>query len=72
MILSSTLLEAFPKYESSTAKVLLFPGDSGVAVWERVFFAGLPKAGGAIFMAFSKAVGRSFAPGGFRFLLGLP
>jgi hypothetical protein len=72
MMLSSTLPVALPKYESSTAKALLFPGDNGMLAWERVFFAGLPKVVGAIFMAFSNAVGRSFAPGGFRFLLGLP
>jgi hypothetical protein len=59
------------KMESSAASTLLFPGDSGVTAC-RPSFVGLPSADVLSFMAFSKAVGRSFAPGGFCFLLGLP
>lgn len=73
MILSSTLPDALPKYESSIAKALLFPGDRGVPACDRPSFVGLPKVVvGLIFIAFSNATGRSLAPGGFRFLLGLP
>ena len=38
----------------------------------RPIFVGLPELAGASFKAFSKAIGRSLAPGGFDFLLGLP
>ena len=68
IMLSSTLPDELAKYESSIVKALLFPGDNGVPAC-RPDFDGLP---GASFMAFSKAIGRSFAPGGFCFLLGLP
>jgi len=72
MILSSTLPEEFAKYESSTAIALLFPGDNGVPVCWRLGFVRLPKVVEVIFRAFSNATGRSLAPGGFCFLLGLP
>ena len=39
---------------------------------ERPPFVGLPKVLGVSFRELSKATGRSLAPGGFRFLLGLP
>lgn len=39
---------------------------------ERPVFVGLPKIFGVSFRELSKATGRSLAPGGFRFLLGLP
>lgn len=71
IMLSSMFPEELAKYESSTANALLLPGDSGV-VPPRPLFVGLPNVVGVIFMPFSKAVGKSFAPGGFRFLLGLP
>ena len=69
MMLSSILADELPKYESSTTIVLLFPGNNGVP---RALFVGLLKVVGVIFIAFSKATGRSLAPGGFLFLLGLP
>lgn len=73
MILSSTFPDELPKYDSSIAKVLLLPGDNGVPACDRPSFVGLPNVDvGLIFIAFSKANGRSLAPGGFRFLLGLP
>lgn len=72
MILSSAFVVALPKYPSSTANALLFPGDNGVPACDRPPFVGLPKPPGASFMAFSKATGRSTAPGGALFLLGLP
>jgi len=72
MMLSSACDVELPKYPSSTANVLLFPGDSGVPAFERPVFVGLPKPAGFSFMAFSKATGRSTAPGGALFLLGLP
>jgi hypothetical protein len=62
------LLVEVLKYKSSATSALLFPGDNGVP---RPLFVGL-KFGGLSFIAFSKAVGRSFAPGGNRLLLGLP
>jgi hypothetical protein len=70
MMLSSTPAEL--KYDSSTTMELLFPRESGVAVCGRPIFDGLPNVEGVSFMEVSKAVGRSFAPGGFLFLLGLP
>lgn len=73
MILSSALPVILPKYDSSIAKALLFPGDSGVPACDRPSFEGLPNVVvGLIFIAFSNATGRSLAPGGLRFLLGLP
>jgi hypothetical protein len=70
---SSAFIVDDPKYDSSTAKVLLFPGDSGVSppCWQ-LNLVGLPKVAGANFKALSKATGRSIAPGGLRLLLGLP
>lgn len=72
IVLSSLFVLLPPKYPSSIANVLPFAGDNGVPACERPPFVGLPKPAGDIFMAFSKATGRSVAPGGFRFLLGLP
>jgi hypothetical protein len=43
-----------------------------VPACERPVFVGLPKVFGVSFIELSKATGRSLAPGGFRFLLGLP
>jgi len=58
--------EELPKYDSSTVNALLFPGANGP------LFVELHKVVGVSFMLFSKAMGRSLAPGGFLFLLGLP
>jgi hypothetical protein len=71
MILSSIFDVELLKYESSPANALPFPGDKGVPA-SRPNFVGLPRVEELSFMAFSKAVGRSLAPGGFCFLLGLP
>jgi hypothetical protein len=71
MILSSTFDVELLKYDSSAARVLLFPGVKGAPAC-RPSFVGLLSAEKFSFMAFSKAVGRSLAPGGFCFLLGLP
>ena len=72
-MLSSLFPEALPKYESSTANELALPGDNGVP---RPLLDGLPRVNGVmvgvIFIEFSKATGRSIAPGGFRLLPGLP
>lgn len=61
------------KYESSAVNRLFLPGDNGVPepCWRPSLF-GLPKVVGVSFIELSKAAGRSLAPGGFRFLLGLP
>jgi hypothetical protein len=37
------LPDELPKYESSTAKALLFPGESGVPALNLPLFVGLPK-----------------------------
>ena len=66
-MLSSVL--PVPKYESSAVKALLFPGERGAP---RALFVGLPNALVVSFIALSKAIGRSWAPGGCDFLLGLP
>ncbi len=71
-MLSSALAVELPKYPSSTANALPFPGDNGVPPCDRPTFVGVPKPVGVIFIAFSKATGKSNAPGGARFLLGLP
>lgn len=72
MMLSSAFAVALPKYPSSTTNALLLPGDNGVPAWDRPLFVGLPKPAGVSFIAFSKATGKSTAPGGALFLLGLP
>lgn len=71
MMLLSIFDVELPKYESSPASALPFPGDNGVPAC-RPNFAGLPRVEEPSFIALSKAVGRSLAPGGFCFLLGLP
>jgi hypothetical protein len=71
MMLSSIFVAELPKYESSPANVLLFPGDNGVPAC-RPSFEGLPSVEELSVIALSKAVGKSLAPGGFCFLLGLP
>jgi len=72
IMLSSMLPGELAKYESSIAIALLLPGDNGVPACERPPFVGEPKVFVVSFIEFSKAVGRSLAPGGFCFLLGLP
>lgn len=68
---SSPTLEACAKYDSSAGgSVLLFPGLRGRV--EALSLVGLSSAAGVSFMAASKAEGRSIAPGGLRFLDGLP
>lgn len=47
-------------------------GDSGEPTLGRPVFVGLVKADVLNFIAFSNAMGRSLAPGGSCFLLGLP
>ena len=70
-MLSSPTLDACAKYESSTgASVLDFPKLRGRV--EALSLVGLSSAAGVSFMAASKAEGRSMAPGGLRFLEGLP
>lgn len=68
MTLSSTLM-----LDSSRGCALVLPGDRGVtAVWGRVNRRGASIPDGLSVIALSNALGRSWAPGGIVFLLGLP
>lgn len=68
MMLSSGFPDELAKYESSIANAFPLAGESGVPACDLPPLVGLASS----FIAFSKAIGRLWAPGGFCFLLGLP
>ena len=72
IILSSVFPVELLKYSSTALAFGPFPGVNGLPIGTRPVFVGLLKLAGVSFIAVSKAVGSSLAPGGLRFLLGLP